>query len=183
MSSYCYAGFDMRTMARVPFSKAEQDARFQLRMDFFFVNFLIKWNFRQAEHLSFITRCVSFVTGFSEVMKRLWILLHSLSHTKKVFFVEFHGKKDIIFLWPNRKRSTEISKAIFLLQNPAVCLYTSHSEKRVKGKSLWPLSAKWRFFVCNCGPWQCLRDLHVPRKCFMNNGWCPPILCDGGEAL
>ena len=71
MSSYCYAGFDMRTMARAPFSKAEQDARFQLQMDFFFVNFLIKWNFRQAEHLSFITRCVSFVTGFSEVMKRL----------------------------------------------------------------------------------------------------------------
>ena len=31
------------------------------------------------------------------------------------------------------------------------------------------------FFLCNCGPWWCLRDLHIPRKCFMNNGWCPAI--------
>ena len=71
--------------------------------------------------------------------------MHRLSHIKKVVFVKFQGKKDIIFRWPIRKRSTEISKAIFLLQNPVVCLNTSHSEKRVKGKSLQSLSAKWRF--------------------------------------
>ena len=32
------------------------------------------------------------------------------------------------------------------------------------------------FFLLNCGPWWCLRDLHIPRKCFMNNWWCPAIL-------
>ena len=65
--------------------------------------------------------------------------MHRLSHTKKVVFVKF-------------QRSTEISKAIFLLHNPAVCLYTSHSEKRVKGKSLRSLSVKWRVSFVTVGP-------------------------------
>lgn len=55
MSSYCYVGFDMRTMTRAPFSKEEQDASFQLLM---VVTFLIKRNFRRVKHFSFLTRCV-----------------------------------------------------------------------------------------------------------------------------
>ena len=70
----------------------------------------------------------------------------------KVVFVKFQGKKDTAFRCPNRKKSTEISKAIFLLQNPAVCLYTSHSGKRVKGKISSIISAKWRSFLVIVSP-------------------------------
>ena len=55
MSSYCYVGFDMRTMTRAPFSKEEQDATFQLQL---VVTFLIKRNFRRVKHFSFLTHRV-----------------------------------------------------------------------------------------------------------------------------
>ena len=55
---------------------------------------------------------------------------------KMLQFEKFQGKKDTTFRCSNRKGSKEISQAIFLLQNPAVCLYNSHSGKRVKGRYL-----------------------------------------------
>ena len=61
MSSYRYAGLDVRTTARVPFSNAEEESSFQLQMD---ITFRVKWNFTQVEHLSFITRCAFFLYQF-----------------------------------------------------------------------------------------------------------------------
>ena len=148
---YC---FSCQTIVTPDLTCEQWIGRHFLRMDNFFVNLLIKWNFRPVEHLSFINGCVSFVTGFSEAMKCLWILMRRLSHTKKVVSCEIlflqllhHFKiKRTIFLWSNRERSTDISRS-YLLQNPAVCLHTSHSEMRVKGNSLRSLSAKWRALV------------------------------------
>ena len=55
---------------------------------------------------------------------------------KMLQFEKFQGKKNTTFRCSNREGSKEISQAIFLLQNPADCLYNLHSGKRVKGRYL-----------------------------------------------
>ena len=69
--------------------------------------------------------------------------MYRLPILKVLQSVKSQGKKHTTFRWPNRKRSTEISKAIFFLQNPAVCLYFAFG-KDGKRQISSIISAKWR---------------------------------------